>query len=626
MLPLRSAVLLLASTLLASQTATAQTYTPYPVQPQSDADLLAGQVRALAANPQDLNALLRAGELAVKLGDTTAAAAFFTRAGRIDPRNPRIKAGEGSLLVAAERPGEALRRFAEAESLGGDPRQFAADRGLAYDLIGENERAQRDYRLALRGGVNDETQRRYALSLGIAGKLEPALQQIGPLLRRSDRGAWRARAFILAMNGDGGGAERIATSMMPGGMAQGLQPFFAILPTLPAADRAFAVHFGEVRATPERAFDRRLVPPLAALGPDPTAPIAVAALARPSIPLREERRRKRRRDRVELAAVTTPAPVPLPQPPAYRSGVTASAPPPPRAAPVQLAAVKTPLPQRSVPSGPILPPATAAARAVVPPALGVRTPFVVSYAPPPRVAIMRAEPVVPAMAVTSAPPPATIVFAAAPAPPEPVRVSVPAASPAPLPIARSPLPPTPTPVRSEDSILSSILADLVVPASELDAEPVRAVPKPVRVAKPKPAVPDAEIAAKVASDKKAADKKLADKKAADKKLADAKLAAEAKKHDPKLLEPSRVWVQVAGGAIESGLAKAWNVVRAKSPAAFKGKAAWTTPLRATNRVLAGPFKSGEEAQSFVNTIAKDGVSGFVFTSTAGQKIDKLAAK
>ncbi len=102
----------------------------------------------------------------------------------------------------------------------------------AYDLIGQQERAQRDYRLALKDGPADETIRRYALSLGISGKRDMALQQLDPLVRRSDRGAWRARAFILAMNGDDQGASRIATNMMPPGLAQGLLPFFERLPGL----------------------------------------------------------------------------------------------------------------------------------------------------------------------------------------------------------------------------------------------------------------------------------------------------------------------------------------------------------------------------------------------------------
>ena len=235
---------------------------------------LASEMRILAANPLDLPALIRAGELTLRLDDPTAASGFFARAERIDPNNPRIKAGKAIILLRAGRPGEALRRFVEAEQARGDVRTFAADRGLAYDLIGEQDRAQRDYRLALKSGsLNavgiDETTRRYALSLGISGKRDEALAQIDPLLRKSDRGAWRARAFILAMTGDGRGAEKIAASMMPGGLGQGLQPFFEKLPTLRPADRAFAVHFGEVRSTPMRLVDARMAPVLPALGARP---------------------------------------------------------------------------------------------------------------------------------------------------------------------------------------------------------------------------------------------------------------------------------------------------------------------------------------------------------------------
>ena len=119
-------------------------------------DSLAADMRLLAANPLDIEALVTAGELTLRMGDATAAAGFFGRAEKLDPNNPRIKAGWGSLMVRSERPGQALLRFQEAERRGLDPRKFAADRGLAYDLIGEQDRAQRDYRLALRSGDDDE--------------------------------------------------------------------------------------------------------------------------------------------------------------------------------------------------------------------------------------------------------------------------------------------------------------------------------------------------------------------------------------------------------------------------------------------------------------------------------------
>ncbi|WP_375391248.1 SPOR domain-containing protein [uncultured Sphingomonas sp.] len=313
------------------------------VQPlgTSDADQLADQVRRLGANPLDLDALLTAGELSTRLGDLTAAAAFFARAEKIDPRNARAKAGEGAILVRSERPGEALRYFGQAESLGLPPARFAADRGLAYDLLGDQPRAQRDYRAAQQAGDSDEVRRRYALSFGIAGRKQQALDQLAPLIRRNDRAAWRDRAFILAMTGDGAEALVIAQTMMPPGSAQGLRGFFAQLPSLPAIDRAFAVHFGEVHATAARLADARLAPALTPLSPEPEPAVQVAA-GTPIVTTGSGKGKKGKRSQVAapsaplplVAAAPDPAPPPY-QPPAYQ--------PPADRAPVAVAAADRPL-------------------------------------------------------------------------------------------------------------------------------------------------------------------------------------------------------------------------------------------------------------------------------------------
>lgn len=658
-----------------------------PLPGTTDADRLADTMRQLAANPQNVDALVRAGELSVAVGDLSGAAALFARAEKVDPRNGRVKAGMASILVRSERPGEALRYFMQAESFGADPRRFAADRALAYDLIGQQDRAQRDYRVALREAPDDdETIRRYALSLGISGKQELALKQLDPLLVKTDRGAWRARAFILAMNNDVPGAEKIATTMMPAGMAQGLQPFFQRLPNLPAADRAFAVHFGEVHATPERIADARMTPSLPVLGPDPTAPVMMAA-TQPVVVAPADDKKGKRRDRkakpgrVALAAVTPtpPAAVSVPaQPP-----VTLAATPTVRVAPATVQRLPT------------RPPVTVAQASPAPTALS-GNPASVSVRgqlPAATVAQMAAIPVTPSTApvvvragtttiptpgfssgITAAPTTATAVGATA----APVVVAQTAPSPATAAVAAAasvPAPATPAPIAvapvrevaavtppprraiagSEDSILARIIAGLSIPASELDVAPAA-------VARPAPASPavatlptdgarvlaeakaktERDAAAKIVADRLAAQKLAADKKAADKKavadkkaLAEKKAAAEKKAiADKEAAEekriaranPPRSWVQVAGGATEGDLAKAWKAVKAKAPAVFGSRGGWTTPLRATNRVLAGPFKTDAEARTFVNQLAKAGVSAFTFSSDAGQVVTKLPSK
>ncbi|GGB18118.1 hypothetical protein GCM10011380_04620 [Sphingomonas metalli] len=589
---------------------------------QSDADLLATQMRQLASNPRDVAALVTAGELSLKLGDLSGAAALFARADKIDPRDGRVKAGMGSVLVRSERPGEALRFFQQAERDGLAPAAFAADRGLAYDLIGQPARAQADYRTALASARTDETLRRYALSLGISGQRDLALEQLDPLVRRQDRAAWRARAFVLAMNGDTAGANKIATTMMPAQLAQGLGAFFARLPALSATDRAFAVHFGEVYPTPERLADAKLTPPLPAFN-GPTGAVQVAAAD------------------------------PIPRP---TQTFTPSVRQPVQARPVQTR------PSQSRPT-----------RVAEQPQLAGRT------TPPATVAARPVESVAAAPAVVMGPP-REVAQTVPAAPPPPVRqappVQVAAAS------TSAPAPASVAPVQSRastqraDAVLARIVASLTIPASELGVEdPAPAVP-PAVAAEPASSagrrvlagasIKEARdtavrraVAAKLTGDaaaddpapttralrsaradrsatadkdaaltpaqKRAADRKArAEKEAAAEKKALADKAAAEKKAAK--ANPSRIWVQVASGANEGDLAKAWSAAKAKAPTAFAGRNGYTTPLRATNRVLTGPFKTDAEARAFVNKLKKEGVSSYAVTSEAGQQVDRLPSK
>lgn len=661
---LASAALLLASVPAASP---AQEVVQ-PLPGTTDADRLAEQMRALAANPRDLNALVAAADLSLSLGDLSGAASLYARAEKVSPNDPRIKAGEGAILVRSERPGEALRYFAQAEAAGYDVRRYAGDRGLAYDLIGQPERAQRDYRLAMQSGANDEVIQRYALSLGIVGQRDAALQLLDPLVRKQDRSAWRTRAFVLAMTGDQPGAEKIVTTMLPQGMAQGLLPFFQRLPALSPADRAFAVHFGEVHASPERIADARLAPVLPQLAPE-RPPVALAAVQTPTRPTGRETRRGRttretKQPTVALAANTPPVATPAGAP-SYQAVTAALArvqpvPAATSSAPVTQAsttAMVQPLPSRApavaTPSAANVAIASAITRPVVTPAPATANPAAATVTPQ--------QPVVTAAAV--APTPAT----ATPTKPAAVSTTV-ASTPAtavvqPLPATRPAEVATATPIVSvppakpdSDSVLARIVASLSIPASELGVtEPVRAAPVPAtaddtaarvlaeaKAKEERDAAAEKALALKAAADKRAADRKaLADKKAlaakkladekaaaakkeaAEKKLAEAKEAAEAKKLAR--ANPSRIWVQVAGGANEDDLPKAWAAAKAKAPA-LAGKGGWKTPLRATNRVLTGPFKTDAEARSFVNQLTKQGIGAFTFTSDAGQVVERLSAK
>ncbi len=715
-----------------------------PLPGTTDADRLADTMRQLASNPRNVDALVRAGELSLGLGDLSGAAALFARAEKVDPRNGRMKAGMASILVRSERPGQALRYFSQAEAFGLQPRFFASDRGLAYDLIGEQDRAQRDYRVALRDASDDETIRRYALSLGISGKRDLALKQLDPLVLKKDRGAWRARAFILAMSNDQRGAETIVTTMMPGAAAQGLQPFFQRLPTLSPADRAFAVHFGEVHTTPQRIADARLTPALPVMGVDPTAPVMLAQVQPQVVPQaaasanagrreksRDRRERRASPGRVEMAAAV-PVPVPATVAPTAAAGVPATG----SAAGTRVAStagVASPAPSTPAASTPVggatqLASVQPLPRATAPVTTPTQSASVAASASPsssPAPVFVQPLPVRPPVALATARPSTTVstptpsgtlpetltaqmaalpassagtpivsragatVVAAEPVASTPAQVAAaptPTSTPTPTQTATtSPTPgftsaapvelaantsrmPTRAVTASEDSILARIVASLSIPASELDVAPLArsSAAQPAAAAGAAP-VPDdgarvvAEAQAKAArdalADRAAADalavtkaaeakaaraKLVADKKAADRKaVADKKLLAEKKEAAEKKAiadkeaaeekriaraNPERIWVQVSTGATEGDLPKAWKGVKAKAPAVVGTRGGWTTPWRATNRVLAGPFKTAAEARTFVNALAKEGVSTFSFTSDAGQVITKLPAK
>jgi len=226
---------------LAAASASAQgSYSPYD---ESPAAALARYVRTLASDPKDFESLIGAGKAALELGDAQAAAGFFARADEVDPRNPAPQAGMGAVSVANGEPQAALPYFKRAQQLGAPVSSFACDRGLAYDLLGQQSQAQADYRLAMTGRDGEEARRRLALSLAISGDRAGALQTLAPLSAKGDPGVARVRAFVLALTGDTNSAATAINAVMPGA-STGVTPFLQRLPSLSAGQKAAAVNFG----------------------------------------------------------------------------------------------------------------------------------------------------------------------------------------------------------------------------------------------------------------------------------------------------------------------------------------------------------------------------------------------
>ena len=136
-----------------------------------------------------------------------------------------------------------------------------------------------------------------------------------------------------------------------------------------------------------------------------------------------------------------------------------------------------------------------------------------------------------------------------------------------------------------------------------------------------PATSRPKVERLAASDNKAARAK----KAADAtKAAEAKKAATEKKEREALGVAGTNWVQLAGGSRADRMGSEYRRLAAKS-AALRKRGGHVTQGKDYFRLLVGPFDSRQAAQSFVNTLAKDGVDGFSWTRTpATIKIEKLS--
>ena len=241
----RIAVVILASVgaVLAGVPAQADAQVAVGVRGESPSDALARNMKELGTNPRSFDALIGAGRAALALGDTQAAAGFFGRADEVWPDSPLAQAGMGAALAQEGDGSGALQYFSRATQRGAAQSMIGADRGLAYDLVGQHSQAQADYRAALSGQDGDEARRRLALSLAITGKKADALAMLSPLMARGDAAGARCRAFVLALTGDSSGAKNAIEAAMPGSSAN-MAYFFRKLPELRSDQKAAAVNLG----------------------------------------------------------------------------------------------------------------------------------------------------------------------------------------------------------------------------------------------------------------------------------------------------------------------------------------------------------------------------------------------
>lgn len=560
----------------------------------------------LARNPRDADALISAGNAALAMGDVDAAVGFFTRADEASPGNPRVKAGLAGALVRSENPFEAIPLFEAAERAGALDGTLAADRGLAYDLVGDNATAQRYYRLALAHENSSEVTRRLALSFAMAGDRRLAEATLSPLLQRQDKAAWRTRAFALAILGEVNEAVAIAEATLPRELAAGISPYLRYMPRLTPAQQAAAANFGHFPRASEIGHDD---PRIAQYAPSnrrrPTQASADATLVPMGEPL--GRGRSSRPSRESVKAAETVRSQPSSERPRRREEVVVRTEPrapepvreqtPPSASALAPFALQRPV-ATPAPAAPVAAPAStlAVAEPARPPA-GPATPAMTL--PPSRPAIGLAA------SAEGAPRPGFDLASL------PVRQE-PAASPAPPPAA-APEAPAPAPAPAAVSVADAF-SGFAPP--EIDVAPASGAVDMRRIAPSRAAVTAAATAAQGAA-----------ARAGGKGAANGKTPVKPAAKPAPPAHPSRIWVQVATGRDKRALAFDWRRMTRESAATFRGKDSFVSAWGQTNRLLTGPFPTTAAANAYLAQLRRADIDGaFLWTSPAGQVVDELAVR
>lgn len=572
-------------------------------------------LRRIANNSNDSSALADAGLAALELGDIRAAIGFLAKADQIYSTSGRVKVGLGKALLAEENPFGAIRYFDQAIANGVPLREFAADRGLAYDLIGRNRDAQKDYEVAMRYGADDQLISRYAISLGISGDVEQADAQLNPLLHKSDRDAWRNRAFIYAMNGKKKDAHEIIEQTMERHMAKAIKPFFDRMPKLTAAQKAAAVHLGHFPASENIGVDvaavqlasslggrggggadAGLIPVGEALGSDADRPRVLAmpdksprrrpGAADRRTPERKSNRRSKKKEVVVLPRTELPAPTgsQAGRAPVFAPAISSAA--NSRKAAAETGAVAASAKNQPEPvnlAGTNVDD-DAAAPGFETPIVDSEPPVLVSQTVERKVDIAGRQP------ASRSPAPVRSAPAESPTTPadpdRPVNLIN-------FDLARS--------QKSEVQIaaageapksLSDIIGGIDIPERETKTAVVPVDLDEIEPAKPKPKV----------------EAKPVEK-------------APVKPKEPE--HPKRYWVQIATGSDLSALKYDSRRMARQHSELFKGKKTWTSPWGRTRRLVVGPFDDFKAAKAFEADFRKGGGDGFAWASADGVEVNEL---
>lgn len=615
-----------------------------PIREPAGAVELRTAMRRISYNSTDADALADAGNASLMLGDANAALNFFTRANAVRPNNGRIVAGLAAATVRTENPFEALRLFDDAIRLGISDRTIAKDRALAYDLLGNFDRAQQDYKLARTAATSDDLLIRQSISLSLAGQKAEADAMLVPLLQKNSAAAWRARAFMLAARGELRESTKVTQGFMDAASAQRMERYLRLMPDLTGAQQAAAIHLGHFPASQYVGRDsdqlRRVASTIPPVAPSPNESRLIPAgnplgpKTASSAPTKNEKRPERRRDRrareqaeIKVAIANIPDAVKLPKTDRSRLGTDGAR---AKIDEAQAARVST------ISTGEMPPPESA--RTLVSVALPARKETVAVAPPAQQQPVVQQQAVLPSNnAITSvrvpvaepglttpimSAPPVTATPLSAPtvtatggsevvatstaALQGPITIGMPVAPAGARAVASAaiiePINPAPAvqPTATPAFDLASIVSAIEIPESEQKPSAIPVDLKKIRPATPKVAAVDTGTKAKV----------------------DPKVAAKAKLEAS---NPARFWVQIATGEA-SALGFDYRKWTKKSAELFKGHNGWTSAWGKTSRLLVGPFADMKVAKKWESDFKKAGGDGFMWKSENGVVVTALKSK
>ena len=609
--------------------------TPAPVLKQEPAGAaeLRDAIRRIAQRPNDTVALTDAGYAAVKLGDYDAAFNFFSKANLLQPSDARIKAGMAIAQVRRENPFEALSLFDEAIRLGGNERSFALDRALAYDLLGNFERAEKDYALAATWAPSDDLTLRHAISISLAGRRDDADRMLIPMLQKENPDAWRTRALMLAARGEYKEASKIAAGFLDERGVRQMEGYFRTMPKLTVAQQAAAMHFGHFPVGSSIGADsEKLTTLAAATGVKPVAQGDLRLIpsgepfgskqadskpAKAKKPVGKDKKGKAVADSLATASAQ------------QATNVAAGA------KVATLGIGQLPVPEAARPPVRIILPAIAATTPNVEAAKAVANP--VKQDPPVQQAVLVELPAigpavgqtVPAEKQAASKLPVTLPVTVAQAAPAQQSQVLEAATTAPalaqpgfdsvdtaglaqanatvLPATQTVLP-TPGPVQAETQVAVAATAvsaldnfDLgkAVESLQIPDEEKRPSVAPVDLKKIKSAVPKVETVA-----------------------AKGDVSAKAVKA-AKTTNTPKFFVQIATGADMNGLGFDYRRMAKKHGALFANQDGWTAAWGKTRRLLVGPFPDMKAAKKWEADLRKAGGDAFVWQSDKNSEVEEL---